>query len=90
MANANNGLPTWRAVYTRTGAYHLYLSDASWGFEEFYTHASDPWQLDGSIDDTTEQPQVSLYSARMAEFQKCAGETCRSAGFMVPEVTQTR
>jgi hypothetical protein len=87
MANANNGLPAWRAVYTRTGTYHLYLSDASLGFEEFYTHAADPWRLDGSIDATEE----SLYresQVRKAEFQDCAAEECRSAGFEVPEVTE--
>jgi arylsulfatase A-like enzyme len=87
MANGNNGLPAWRAVYTRTGAYHLYLSDASLGFEEFYTRDADPWQLDGFIDDT-ERVQFDLYRKRMEEFQHCAAETCRNAGFEVLEATE--
>jgi N-acetylglucosamine-6-sulfatase len=82
-------LPAWRAVYTKEGAYHLWLSGASLGYEEFYTLPADRFELDGTMNGV-EEPQVPLYRERMAEFQACAAETCRSAGFMVPEVTEAQ
>ena len=42
------GVPAWRAVYTETGAYHLWLSGDSLGHEEFYTLPGDRFELAGN------------------------------------------
>ena len=86
---SEGGLPAWRAVYTEMGAYHLWLSGDSLGHEEFYTLPDDRFELAGNIG-RAEESRVPLYRERMAEFQDCAAETCRNAGFMVPEVSETR
>jgi N-acetylglucosamine-6-sulfatase len=86
---SESDLPAWRAVYTQTGAYHIWLSGTSLGYEEFYALPTDRYELDGTVD-AAEETQVPLYRERMAEFQECAAETCRGAGFLVPESSEAR
>jgi hypothetical protein len=72
----NDVVPPWKAAYTQTAAYHIWLGTNE---KEFYDLTTDPFELNGTIS-ASEQPLVDAYKQAISEYAGCAGASCRSAG----------
>ena len=72
----NDRRPTYKAVRTRSYAYHLYPGS---GEEELYDLAADPYQLRSLHDDPAYSEVKSTLRARLGALKDCSGQTCKAA-----------
>ncbi len=80
LENWRVGLPDWRSIRTAEFQYvEYYARDGERIIDrEYYDLATDPWQLRNLLGDRdpTNDPDVVDLSQRLADYARCAGESC--------------
>ena len=83
LENWRVGLPDWRSIRTADFQYiEYYTRNGEIMDREYYDLTNDPWQLQNLLGDgdASNDPEVEALSQRLADYARCAGESCFSDG----------